>query len=405
MYKKRCNDLVNELKITNQYREFKEINRVGGNYPLAKNNSSEINVFCSNDYLGMSQNKEVMLSMVDAIIKYGAGAGGSRNIGGTHKYFSLLEKSLSDWHKKESALIYPTGYSSNDATIQCLLRKFPDMVVFSDAKNHASIINGIRSVKNTKEVFKHNDVFDLEEKLKQYPLNTPKIIIFESVYSMDGDVAPIKEIADLAKVYNALTYLDEVHAVGMYGETGAGYSELLGVEKEIDIIQSTMAKGIGIIGGYIVSTEEIVDLVRSYASGFIFTTALPPSIVAGCLTSVNHIRRSSEERDLLHKRTKYLREKLEEYSIPVLPVSTTHIIPVIIGDSQKCKEASEELLKTFNIYVQPINSPTVEKGTERFRINVTPNHTEEHIDHLCLAINNVFNKLNINKNEKQLLSS
>lgn len=405
MYKKRCNDLVNELKITNQYREFKEINRVGGNYPLAKNNSSEINVFCSNDYLGMSQNKEVMLSMVDAIIKYGAGAGGSRNIGGTHKYFSLLEKSLSDWHKKESALIYPTGYSSNDATIQCLLRKFPDMVVFSDAKNHASIINGIRSVKNTKEVFRHNDVFDLEEKLKQYPLNTPKIIIFESVYSMDGDVAPIKEIADLAKVYNALTYLDEVHAVGMYGETGAGYSELLGVEKEIDIIQSTMAKGIGIIGGYIVSTEEIVDLVRSYASGFIFTTALPPSIVAGCLASVNHIKKSSKERNLLHKRTEYLREKLEEYSIPVLPESSTHIIPVIIGDSQKCKEASEELLNTFNIYVQPINSPTVEKGTERFRINVTPNHTEEHIDHLCLAINAVFNKLDINKDEKQLLSS
>ncbi|MCA2503992.1 5-aminolevulinate synthase [Staphylococcus xylosus] len=405
MYKKRCNDLVNELKITNQYREFKEINRVGGNYPLAKNNSSEINVFCSNDYLGMSQNKEVMLSMVDAIIKYGAGAGGSRNIGGTHKYFSLLEKSLSDWHKKESALIYPTGYSSNDATIQCLLRKFPDMVVFSDAKNHASIINGIRSVKNTKEVFRHNDVFDLEEKLKQYPLNTPKIIIFESVYSMDGDVAPIKEIADLAKVYNALTYLDEVHAVGMYGETGAGYSELLGVEKEIDIIQSTMAKGIGIIGGYIVSTEEIVDLVRSYASGFIFTTALPPSIVAGCLASVNHIKKSSKERDLLHKRTEYLREKLEEYSIPVLPESSTHIIPVIIGDSQKCKEASEELLNTFNIYVQPINSPTVEKGSERFRINATPNHTEEHIDHLCLAINTVFNKLDINKHEKQLLSS
>ncbi|MEB7040066.1 5-aminolevulinate synthase [Staphylococcus gallinarum] len=402
MYKKRCNNLIDELKITNQYREFKEINRIGGNYPLAKNNSSEINVFCSNDYLGMSQNKEVMLSMIDAIIKYGAGAGGSRNIGGTHKYFSLLEKSLSEWHKKESALIYPTGYSSNDATIQCLLRKFPDMVVFSDAKNHASIINGIRSVKNTKEVFKHNDVFDLEEKLKQYPLNTPKIIIFESVYSMDGDVAPIKEIADLAKVYNALTYLDEVHAVGMYGETGAGYSELLGVEKEIDIIQSTMAKGIGIIGGYIVSTEEIVDLVRSYASGFIFTTALPPSIVAGCLASVNHIRKSSKERDLLHKRTEYLREKLEEYSIPVLPVSSTHIIPVIIGDSQKCKQASEELLNTFNIYVQPINSPTVEKGTERFRINVTPNHTEEHIDHLCLAINTVFTKLGINKDEKQL---
>lgn len=404
MYTKKCDDLVNELKISNQYREFKEINRIGGEYPLAKINNSEINVFCSNDYLGMSQNKEVMLSMIDAIIKFGGGAGGSRNIGGTHKYFSLLGKSLSEWHKKERALIFPTGYSSNDATIQCLLREFPDMVVFSDAKNHASIINGIRSVKNAKEIFKHNDIYDLEEKLKKYSINTPKIIIFESIYSMDGDVAPIKEIADLAKSYNALTYLDEVHAVGMYGETGAGYSELLGVEKEIDIIQSTMAKGIGLIGGYIVSTKEMIDMIRSYAPGFIFTTALPPSVVAGCLTSVNHIKESSKERDLLHKRTDYLRGKLKEHNIPILSESTTHIVPVVIGDSKKCKEASDELLKTFNIYVQPINSPTVEKGTERFRINVTPNHTEEHIDHLCLAISTVFEKLNIVNDFKNLVS-
>lgn len=343
----------------------------------------------------MSQNKDVMLAMIDAIIKYGSGAGGSRNIGGSHKYFSLLENALSDWHNKESALIFPTGYSSNDATIQCLLRKFPDMVVFSDSKNHASIINGIRSVKNDKEIFEHNNVNSLEDKLKSYPTNRAKVIIFESIYSMDGDVSPIVEIAELAEKYNALTFLDEVHAVGMYGETGAGYSELLDVENKIDIIQSTMAKGIGVIGGYIVGKHEIIDMIRSFASGFIFTTALPPSIVAGCLASVNHIKNSNRERNLLHERTMYLREKLNQYDIPILPESTTHIVPVVIGDSVKCKQASEELIKNFNIYVQPINYPTVEEGTERFRINVTPNHTEEHIDTLCLAISSVFNKLDI----------
>ena len=395
MYTKRANDMLVELKNNNQYREFKDINRIGGEYPLAKSNNSEINVFCSNDYLGMSQNKDVMFAMIDAVIKYGSGAGGSRNIGGSHKYFSLLENALSDWHHKESALIFPTGYSSNDATIQCLLRKFPDMVVFSDSKNHASIINGIRGVKNDKEIFEHNNVNSLEDKLKSYPINRAKVIIFESIYSMDGDVSPIVEIAELAEKYNALTFLDEVHAVGMYGETGAGYSELLDVEDKIDIIQSTMAKGIGVIGGYIVGKHEIIDMIRSFASGFIFTTALPPSIVAGCLASVNHIKKSNRERNLLHERTMYLREKLNQYDIPILPESTTHIVPVIIGDSAKCKQASEELIKNFNIYVQPINYPTVEKGTERFRINVTPNHTEEHIDTLCLAISSVFNKLDI----------
>lgn len=320
--------------------------------------------------------------------------------GGTHKYFSKLENTLASWHKKDSALVFPTGYSSNDASIQCLLRKFPDMVVFSDSKNHASIINGIRSTKNDKVIFEHNDTKDLERKLQTYPINTPKLIIFESIYSMDGDVAPIEEIANLASQYNALTFLDEVHAVGMYGESGAGYAELLGISDKIDIIQSTMAKGIGIIGGYIAGEKYIIDLVRSFSSGFIFTTALPPSIVAGCLTSVNHLKKSDKERKALHENTKYLRHQLQQYNIPVLSKSTTHIIPVIIGDSSKCKKASQKLLEEYNIYVQPINYPTVEQGTERFRINVTPNHTKKHIDHLCHSLYEVFSKLNINNKDE-----
>lgn len=395
MYSKHSMSLIEGLKVSNQYREFKEINRVAGKYPLAYSSEDHINVFCSNDYLGMSQNKEVMLSMIEALINFGAGAGGSRNIGGSHKYFSMLENTLATWHKKDSALIFPTGYSSNDSSIQCLLRKFPDMIVFSDSKNHASIINGIRSTKNKKVIFEHNNTKDLEDKLKLYSNDTPKIIIFESIYSMDGDVAPIKEITELASKYNSLTFLDEVHAVGMYGETGAGYAELLGISDKIDIIQSTMAKGIGIIGGYIVGEKHIIDLIRSFSSGFIFTTALPPCIVAGCLTSVNHLKKSHKERQALHEKTNYLRKQLKYYNIPVLPQSTTHIIPVIIGDSIKCKKASEKLLEDYNIYVQPINYPTVDQGTERFRINVTPNHTKLHIDHLCKSINEVFKQLNI----------
>lgn len=238
-------------------------------------------MFCSNDYLGMSQNQEVINVMGDALKEYGAGAGGSRNIGGSHKYFKLLENEIAKWHKKDSALVFPTGYSSNDASLQGLLRIFPEMIVFSDSKNHASIINALRSVKNKIEIFEHNNVKHLNELLNQYDINTPKLIVFESVYSMDGDIAPIVEIVELAKEYNSLTFLDEVHAIGMYGEEGRGYSDVVGVQEDIDIIQSTMAKGIGIIGGYITGDQLLIDVIRSYSSGFIFTTALPPVILCG----------------------------------------------------------------------------------------------------------------------------
>ncbi len=400
MYKNLFQTKISELKENGNYREFTEVNRVSSKYPLAKGeNGQEIIVFCSNDYLGMSQNESVITAMTNALNDLGAGAGGSRNIGGSHKYFKMIEEEICDWHNKESALIFPTGYSSNDAALQGLLRTIPEMVVFSDEKNYASIINALRSVKNEVRIFKHNDVIHLEELLSDYEISTPKLIVFESVYSMDGDVAPISKIVDLAQKYNSLTFLDEVHAIGMYGNEGKGYSDLFGVQDDIDIIQSTMAKGIGIIGGYIAGERWIVDVIRSYSSGFIFTTALPPAIVAGCLQSIKIVREKDELRDKLHIKTKMLREKLKANGIEVLQDSTTHILPIIIGDASKCTDAAKMLFEVFSIYVQAINAPTVDRGTERFRINVTPNHTDEQIDLLVSSIVFVFDQLGIKRGD------
>lgn len=400
MYKKMFLDKISELKENGTYREFTEVNRISSKYPLAKGyGGQEIIVFCSNDYLGMSQNENVINIMEKSLKNFGAGSGGSRNIGGSHKYFKLLEDEISNWHQKDSALIFPTGYSSNDASLQGLLRTFPDMVVFSDKKNHASIINALRSVKNKIEIFEHNNIEHLNEMLSKYNKDVPKLIVFESIYSMDGDVAPIKEIVGLAKKYNALTFLDEVHAIGMYGNEGKGYSDVVGVQNEIDIIQSTMAKGIGIIGGYITGERLLIDVIRSYSSGFIFTTALPPVIVAGCLESIKIVRKNDELRKSLQDKTNYLRNKLFENGIQVLEDSTTHILPVIIGDSKKCTKAAKLLFENFNIYVQAINSPTVDVGTERFRINVTPNHTEEQMDLFVDSVVFVFDQLKIKRRE------
>ncbi len=339
MYKTLFFDKIAELKEKGSYRIFTEINRIANKYPLAKGeDGKEVVVFCSNDYLGMSQNQEVTNVMSDALKEYGAGAGGSRNIGGSHKYFKLLENEIAKWHKKDSALVFPTRYSSNDASLQGLLRIFPEMIVFSDSKNHASIINALRSVKNKIEIFEHNNVKHLNELLNQYDINIPKLIVFESVYSMDGDIAPIVEIVELAKEYNSLTFLDEVHAIGMYGEEGRGYSDVVGVQEDIDIIQSTMAKGIGIIGGYITGDQLLIDVIRSYSSGFIFTTALPPVIAAGCLTSIKIVRSNDKLREELQDKTKYLKEKFKENGIEVLKQSKTHILPVIIGDSKNVRK-------------------------------------------------------------------
>jgi 5-aminolevulinate synthase len=388
---------INALRNSGQYRIFVTIDRINGEYPLARVNNSakKVVVWCSNDYLGMSQNKSVTNAMHLAIDKYGAGSGGSRNIGGTHGQYALLENSLASWHNKEKALVFPTGYSSNDATLQCLLRLFPDIVVFSDENNHASIINGIRSTSVDRSIFKHNNMRNLEKLLAAQPYKRRKIIVFESIYSMDGDIAPINEIVDLAKKYNALTFIDEVHAIGMYGPRGAGIAAQLGVDHKIDIIQGTMAKAIGVIGGYIAASAHIIDGIRSFASGFIFTTSLPPAICAACVASVEHLKSSAVERKLLHRKTELLRVALAEKKIPVMGQSVTHILPVLVGNSEKCTAAAQRLLQKHNIYLQAINSPTVAVGTERFRVNVTPNHSEQQISLLADALDEVFKYFNI----------
>jgi 5-aminolevulinate synthase len=413
MYQDIVNQKIQSLKNKGQYRDFITINRIRGNYPMAvvEGIRNEVVVWCSNDYLGMSQHPNVIEAMQKAIQLYGAGSGGSRNIGGSHHYYNLLELSIAQWHQKEKALVFPTGYSSNDSTLQCLLRLFPDCVVFSDELNHASIINGIRNTPVERIIFKHNDVAHLKCLLATQPYDRPKIIVFESVYSMDGDIAPIEKIINLAKEYNSLTFLDEVHAIGMYGEKGAGMAAQLNMAHHVDIIQGTMAKAIGVIGGYVASTETLIDGIRSFASGFIFTTSLPPAVTSACLASIEHLKQSEHERNLLHKNTKLLRFALTEAGIPIMDQSETHILPILIGDAGKCKAAGRRLLELHQIYLQPINSPTVPIGTERFRVNVTPNHSLLHIKHLVTALREVFiyfdipfKKLNndLVQNEKQL---
>ena len=398
MYQSLLSEKLSELKASGQYRTFVTLNRIRGKYPLARlagEDNRPVIIWCSNDYLGMSQHPSVCKAMHEAIEAYGAGSGGSRNIGGTHGLYCQLECSLADWHGKESALVFPTGFSSNDATLQCLLRQIPECVVFSDEKNHASIINGICATRAERQVFRHNDVAHLEELLARYPHERPKIVVFESIYSMDGDVAPIAEIVALARRYNALTYVDEVHAVGMYGPRGTGMAAHLGVADQVDLIQGTMAKAIGVIGGYIVGAQWLVDAIRSFAAGFMFTTSLPPAVAAACLASVEHLKDQAAERDRLHAQTRRLRQALAERRIPVMACSTTHVLPVLVGDAGKCKAAAERLLRVHGIYLQPINFPSVAVGTERFRVNATPNHSDEQIDQLAEALEEVFAHFNI----------
>ncbi|MGZ4106725.1 MAG: 5-aminolevulinate synthase [Tumebacillaceae bacterium] len=399
MYAELVNQKLQSLKDSGHYREFVTINRLRGQYPLAVLNgevdAQPVVVWCSNDYLGMSQHPVVIDAMQEALRLFGAGSGGSRNIGGTHYHYAALESSLAEWHGKEAALVFPTGYGTNDGTIQCLLRMFPDCIVFSDELNHASIINGIRSSKTERAIFRHNDVAHLEELLAAQPLDRPKLIAFESVYSMDGDVAPLEQILDLASRYQALTYLDEVHAIGMYGPRGAGISEKLGLSDRVDFIQGTLSKAVGVLGGYIAASALLVDAIRSFASAFIFTSSLPPAIVAACHASVEHLKSSNEERIALHSKTAQLRKALAEARIPIMPSSETHILPVLVGEARKCKAAAKRLLEKHHVYLQPINSPTVPVGTERFRINISPNHTDEQIVQLTEALQEVFQHFDI----------
>ncbi|MCE8038507.1 5-aminolevulinate synthase [Halomonas sp. MCCC 1A11062] len=398
MYQSLLRDQLETLKSSNQYRTFTTLSRLCGQYPLAKlsdHHPEPVVIWCSNDYLGMSQHPCVLTEMHRALGVYGAGSGGSRNIGGSHEVYARLEASLADWHGKEAALVFPTGFGSNDATIQCLLRRIPNCVVISDELNHASIVNGIRSTPNERQIFRHSDVAHLEQILSSYQLDRPKLVVFESVYSMDGDIAPIEEIVAVAKHYNALTYLDEVHAVGMYGPRGAGIAAERGLTDQVDIIQGTMAKAIGVIGGYIASTHVLVDAVRSFATGFIFTTSLPPAITAGCLASVEHLKANSAERERLHAQTAKLRAYLQQHDIPVMPCSQTHVLPVLVGEAKRCKSAAERLLHTHGVYLQPINYPSVPVGTERFRVNATPNHSDAQIEHLAVSLRETFEHFSI----------
>lgn len=387
---------IDKLNQENRYREFLDISRLRGRFPLALNNKNnrEIVVWCSNDYLGLGQNKKAIAAAAKAAKQLGIGSGGTRNISGTNLPLTELEKETATLHNKEAALVFSSGYTANDATICALAKIIPDLVVFSDQKNHASIINGIKNSRLEKHIFYHNDMNHLESLLKLYDLNRPKLIIFESVYSMDGDFSNIAEIIKLAKKYQALTFIDEVHGVGLYGKNGGGVAQKLGLENEIDIIQGTYAKAFGSVGGYIAATKNIVDAIRSYAAGLIFTTSLPPMVTAATISNIRYLKRSSVKRNLLQKKAKNLKALLEKNNIKVIP-NQSHIVSIIIGDAALSKEVSQILLNEYDIYIQHINYPTVAVGTERLRIIPTPLHSDEMAEKLVSALKTIFTRLNI----------
>lgn len=392
-------DAVDALRQEKRYRVFADLERIAGRFPTAvyrdaSDNAREITIWCSNDYLGMGQHPVTIAAMQETAGKLGVGAGGTRNISGTNRPLVELERSLADLHRKESALVFTSGFVSNEAGISTIARLMPDCVIFSDQLNHASMIQGVRQSGMEKKIFRHNDVGHLRELLASVDRKRPKLIAFESVYSMDGDVAPIKEICDLADEFGALTYIDEVHAVGMYGPRGGGIAERDGLMDRIDIIEGTLAKGFGVMGGYIAANRAIVDAVRSYAPEFIFTTALPPALCAAARASIEHLKTSSVERDGHRRQAELAKLILGDAGLPVMPTNT-HIVPLIVGDARLCKAASDMLLEKHNIYVQPINYPTVPKGTERLRITPTPLHTDEMIIALRHALVSVWASLEL----------
>jgi 5-aminolevulinate synthase len=389
---------LDQIRVEGRYRVFTELQRIAGAFPRAHSTriGQDVVVWCANDYLGMGQHPVVLQAMRDAITSMGAGAGGTRNISGNHHRITSLEATLAELHHKEAALVFTSGYVANEAALSTLGAMLPDCVMFSDADNHASMIHGIRQSNSEKKIFRHNDVDHLAKLLSATDYRRPKIIAFESVYSMDGDIGKIKEICALARQYNALTYLDEVHAVGMYGARGAGIAEREGLMDEVDIIQGTMAKAYGVIGGYVASRAVIVDMIRSFAPGFIFTTAQPPAIAAGAEASIRYLMHSSAERQQHQDNARALKLMLAKAGLPVL-ANDTHIVPIMVGDPVKCKQASDLLLEEYRMYVQPINYPTVRKGTERLRITPTPFHTPEMMAELRDALVSIFARLGITR--------
>ena len=391
-------DRIGDLLREGRYRIFADLERQAGRFPRAicyRNGAvREITVWCSNDYLGMGQNPAVLTAMRDAVARCGAGAGGTRNISGTNHHHVLLEGELADWHGREAALLFGSGWIANMTALSTLCRLLPECVVFSDAKNHNSMIEGIVHSKAEKRIFKHNDPTDLARQLAQYPRERAKLVAFESVYSMDGDVAPIGELCDVADIFGAMTFLDEVHAVGLYGARGAGIAERDGVMDRLTVIQGTLAKAVGVVGGYIAASAALCDVVRSYGSGFIFSTALPPSIAAGALASVRYLKVHPELRDRHQERAATLKRRLAAACLPVMP-SQSHIVPVLVGDAVTCKQASDALMEHHGIYAQPINFPTVERGTERLRLTPTPLHEDADIDDLISALTDVWFSLGL----------
>ena len=396
-YKSIFKEQVNRLKTENRYRLFAELERKAGAHPRAIWHSDagprEVIIWCSNDYLGMGQSKKSIQAMTESAMNNGTGAGGTRNISGTSHAIVALETELALLHRKERALVFTSGYVANEASISAISGLLDNPVIFSDSMNHASIISGIRYGGAEKIIFRHNDVEHLETLLKAQPYERHKVIIFESVYSMDGDVSPIEKIIYLARKYNAMTYLDEVHAVGMYGSEGGGVAQQEGLESEIDILQGTLGKAFGTMGGYIAASDAICDAVRGYGSGFIFTTAMPPPLASAALASVQHLRQSQMERNAQQRQSRRLKKRLREYGMPFL-TGNTHIVPVMVGDAAKCSQISHMLLDKFGFYIQPINFPTVPKGTERLRITPGPLHSNEMIDDLVVALSKVFNEVN-----------
>ena len=400
---------IERLKLERRYRVFADLERDAGRFPYAlwrpegqEDQPREVVIWCSNDYLGMGGHPAVVSAVVRAAERHGAGAGGTRNISGTHHPIVELEHELADLHGKEAALAFTSGWVSNLAGISTIAGLLPDCLILSDALNHNSMIEGIRRSGCEKQLWRHNDMAHLEELLIEAGPDRAKLIVFESLYSMDGDIAPVAEIAALAKKYNALTYVDEVHAVGMYGAHGGGICERDGVMDQIDIVEGTLAKGFGTLGGYIAASTTIIDAVRSYAPSFIFTTALPPTVAAGACAAVRHLKTSGAERERHQRMARLTKHALRAAGLPVMD-NPSHIVPVMVGDAEKCKQASDLLLERHGIYIQPINYPTVAIGTERLRITPTPRHEDAHVAELVEALVDVWKTLDLPFEESKII--